>query len=101
MKIDETPQREPPSDSHDSKVSHDLSTTRLPETAEETDELSPRDFLVLVVEDSIDNAVVIRMDLQEQGYRTMLIPYLKHSTRVFAPSLLKDWRSELPLLEIG
>ena len=71
MKIDETPQREPPSDSHDSKVSRDLSTTRLPETAEATDELSLRDFLALVVEDSIDSAVVISMDLQQQGYRVI------------------------------
>ena len=71
MKINDTPQRESPSDSHDSKVNRDLSTTRLPETAEETDELSTRDFLVLVVEDSIDSAVVISMDLQQQGYRVI------------------------------
>jgi CheY-like chemotaxis protein len=54
-----------------SKETRDLSTTRLPEIAEPTDELTLKDFLVLVVDDSIDNVLVISMDLQHQGYRVV------------------------------
>lgn len=53
------------------KEMHDYSTSRLPEAAGETDELSLRDFLVLVVDDEIDNAVVISMNLQQEGYRVV------------------------------
>ncbi len=50
---------------------HGLTTSRLPEIAEETDELSMSDFLVLVVDDVVDNTVVISLDLQQQGYRVI------------------------------
>jgi CheY-like chemotaxis protein len=55
----------------DSKVTRDLSTNRLAEHVEQTDELSPRDFLVLVVDDMVDNVTVISLDLQQQGYRVV------------------------------
>ena len=54
-----------------SKVTRDLSTNRLTEHADRTDELSLRDFLVLVVDDVIDNITVISLDLQQQGYRVV------------------------------
>jgi CheY-like chemotaxis protein len=50
---------------------HGLTTTRLPEIAEETDELALKDFLVLVVDDMVDNIIVISLDLQQQGYRVV------------------------------
>ncbi|HKC65611.1 MAG TPA: response regulator [Pyrinomonadaceae bacterium] len=71
MEIKETLQDEQTRDVTDERDTHDLSTTRLPQTVEETDELTLRDFLVLVVEDSVDSAVVISMDLQQQGYRVI------------------------------
>ena len=71
MEIKETLRDEQTPDVSDERDTHDLSTTRLPETVEETDELTLRDFLVLVVEDSVDSAVVISMDLQQQGYRVI------------------------------
>ncbi|HJU54827.1 MAG TPA: response regulator [Pyrinomonadaceae bacterium] len=54
-----------------SKVTRDLSTTRLAEHAEHTEELSLRDFLVLVVDDVIDNVTIISLTLQQQGYRVI------------------------------
>jgi two-component system, chemotaxis family, CheB/CheR fusion protein len=50
---------------------HGLTTTRLSEPAEETDELALKDFLVLVVDDMVDNTIVISLDLQQQGYRVV------------------------------
>lgn len=54
-----------------SKVTRDLSTNRLAEHADHTDELSLRDFLVLVVDDVIDNVTIISLNLQQQGYRVI------------------------------
>jgi CheY-like chemotaxis protein len=54
-----------------SKVTRDLSTNKLTEHADPTDQLSRRDFLVLVVDDVIDNVTVISLDLQQQGYRVI------------------------------
>ena len=53
------------------EVTHGLTTTKLAESAEETDELALKDFLVLVVDDMVDNTVVISLDLQQQGYRVV------------------------------
>ena len=54
-----------------SKVTRDLSTNRLAEHADRTEELSLRDFLILVVDDVIDNVTVISLTLQQQGYRVI------------------------------
>ena len=54
-----------------SKVTRDLSTTPLAAHVEQTDELSRRDFLILVVDDMVDNVTVISLDLQQQGYRVV------------------------------
>ena len=48
-----------------------LTTTKLSESAEETDELALKDFLVLVVDDMVDNTIVISLDLQQQGYHVV------------------------------
>src|SRR5436305_2532474 len=50
------------------EVTHGLTTTKLSESAEGTNELALKDFLVLVVDDMLDNTIVISLDLQQQGY---------------------------------
>lgn len=64
-----TPPEGPPE--RDSKVTRDLSTSRLAERADKTDELSPKDYLVLVVDDAEDNVILLSLDLQQQGYRVV------------------------------
>lgn len=53
------------------KITRDLSTSKLSERAEKTDELSPKDYLILVVDDSEDSVILISLDLQQQGYRVV------------------------------
>lgn len=53
------------------EATHGATTTKLPESVEETDELALNDFLVLVVDDMVDNAVVLSLDLQQEGYRVV------------------------------
>lgn len=72
MDIEQDPEFDSTSEPSDRRrVTRDLSTNRLPEIVEPTDELALKDFLVLVVDDSVDNVVVISMDLQQQGYRVV------------------------------
>jgi CheY-like chemotaxis protein len=59
------------SDPDDEELTHDLTTTNLSESVGTTDELSLKDFLVLVVDDMVDNTVVISLDLQQEGYRVI------------------------------
>lgn len=82
MQVEETFQDDETRDVNDDKATQDLSTTQLPEIADETDELTLRDFLVLVVDDSLDNAVVISMDLQQQGYRVITASDGEQAVRV-------------------
>ncbi|MDQ3817302.1 MAG: response regulator [Acidobacteriota bacterium] len=82
MKIEETFQNDETQDVSDERVTHDLSTTQLPKISEETDELTVRDFLVLVVEDYVDSAVVISMDLQQQGYRVITASNGEQAVRI-------------------
>jgi CheY-like chemotaxis protein len=59
-------------DSDDEEITHGLTTTGLSrESVGTTDELSLKDFLVLVVDDMVDNIVVISLDLQQEGYRVI------------------------------
>lgn len=58
-------------DPDDEEITHDLTTTNLSESVGATDELSLKDFLVLVVDDMVDNTVVISLDLQQEGYRVI------------------------------
>lgn len=46
-----------------------LATTPLGKTSSKNEEESPSSFLVLVVDDSIDNLTVISLNLQQHGYR--------------------------------
>ena len=70
MEIEENTRAVEPVESED-ELTHGLTTTRLVEPAEKTDELALNDFLVLVVDDMVDNTVVISLDLQQQGYRVV------------------------------
>lgn len=59
-------------DSDDEEITHGLTTTGLSgESVGTTDELSLKDFLVLVVDDMVDNIVIISLDLQQEGYRVI------------------------------
>ena len=69
MGIEEITQAVQASDSDE--MTHGLTTSRLSEPAEETDELSLKDYLALVVDDVVDNLIVISLDLQQQGYRVV------------------------------
>ena len=78
---------EPPADepaASRSKVTRDLSTSRLVERTEHTNELSLRDFLILVVDDVIDNVTVISLNLQMQGYRVVTASNGEQAVRVAA-----------------
>jgi CheY-like chemotaxis protein len=55
----------------DRKVTRDLSTSRLPAHNEGTNELVPKDYLILIVDDSEDSLILFSLDLQQQGYRVV------------------------------
>ena len=78
------------------EATHGLSTNRLPDIVEETDELSLKDFLVLVVDDEIDNTVVISLDLQQQGYRVVTA-----SNGEQAVSVANSTNPDIILMDIG
>ena len=86
----------PPSDGSDSRVTRELSTSSLSEPAEQTNELSLRDFLVLVVDDQIDNAVVISMDLQQEGYRVITASDGEQAVQIAAQT-----NPDIILMDIG
>lgn len=48
-----------------------LTTTPLPRPTEDEDTSSPQDFLILVVDDMVDNLTIISLDLQQMGYRVV------------------------------
>ena len=91
---------EPPADEStavtSSKVTRDLSTSRLVERPDQTDELSRRDFLVLVVDDVIDNVTVISLNLQQQGYRVVTASDGEQAVRVAAQT-----NPDIILMDIG
>src|SRR3954463_4540848 len=70
MEIDENTEATQPVKTDD-EMTNGLVTTRLSGPAEDTDELALNDFLVLVVDDMVDNTIVISLDLQQQGYRVV------------------------------
>lgn len=53
------------------EVEKSLTTTRLSPPPEEAGGQSQQDFLVLIVDDVVDNLAVISLDLQQQGYRVV------------------------------
>lgn len=79
-----------------SKVTRDLSTSRLVERPDHTDQLSLRDFLVLVVDDVIDNVTVISLNLQQQGYRVVTASDGEQAVRVAAQT-----NPDVILMDIG
>ena len=90
---------EPPADEAPgsrSKVTRDLSTTPLVGHPEHTDELSLRDFLVLVVDDVIDNVTVISLNLQQQGYRVVTAADGEQAVKVAAQT-----NPDIILMDIG
>jgi CheY-like chemotaxis protein len=90
----------PPAGWHPEDAEYDrargLSTSRLPQAAEKTDELSRRDFLVLVVDDEVDNTVVISMDLQHEGYRVVTAADGEQAIRVASQT-----NPDIILMDIG
>lgn len=96
MKDKDLPPPNPPRDADNSKVTRELSTSNLPESAEQTDELRLRDFLVLVVDDQIDNTVVISMDLQQEGYRVITA-----SNGEQAVQIVSQANPDIILMDIG
>ena len=91
---DETPGDE--TTSTVSKVTRDLSTTRLVERQEHKDELSLSDLLVLVVDDVIDNVTVISLNLQQQGYRVVTASDGEQAVRVASQT-----NPDIILMDIG
>lgn len=79
---DSIPPDEPPGD--DRKVTRDLSTSRLAERVEGTNELAPKDYLILIVDDSEDSLILFSLDLQQQGYRVVTASNGEQAVRVAA-----------------
>ena len=80
---------------HDEST-HDLSPTRAAAADKETNELSQHDYLILVVDDLVDNLVIISLNLQQQGYRVVTAANGEEAIRVAALS-----RPDLILMDIG
>jgi CheY-like chemotaxis protein len=68
----------------DSRVA--LPTTALSHRNANTQEFAPQDFLILVVDDTIDNLVVISLHLQQSGYRVVTAGDGEEGIRVAALS---------------
>jgi CheY-like chemotaxis protein len=76
----------------DDEITHDLSSGQHTEPgASDTNNLSQRDFLILVVDDAVDNIVLLSLDLQQQGYRVVTASNGEEAVRVAslaAPDLI-------------
>jgi CheY-like chemotaxis protein len=94
MDIEETSQLGQPDD--EEELTHGLVTTQLSEQAIDTEELSLKDFLVLVVDDVLDNQIVISLDLQQQGYRVVTASDGEQAVRVAAQT-----NPDIILMDIG
>ena len=81
----------------DDESTHELSTAeRAAPSPVETDDLSRRDFLILVVDDVVDNLVLISLDLQQQGYRVVTASDGEEAVKVAALAY-----PDLILMDIG
>jgi PleD family two-component response regulator len=94
MDIEETSQLGHSDD--EDEITHSLVTTQLSESAINTDELSLKDFLVLVVDDVLDNQIVISLDLQQEGYRVVTASDGEQAVRVAAQT-----NPDIILMDIG
>ncbi|MFL6209665.1 MAG: response regulator [Pyrinomonadaceae bacterium] len=81
-----------PQDEH----THALSTPREVAVDKETNDLSQHDYLILVVDDMVDNLVIVSLNLQQQGYRVVTAANGEEAIRVAALS-----RPDLILMDIG
>jgi len=61
----------PPDAANEGPVREALPTTALAHPNANTQEFTPQDFLVLVVDDTVDNLVIISLHLQQSGYRVV------------------------------
>lgn len=80
----------------DDEATNDLSTSQLSPDAVDTSDLSQRDFLVLVVDDVIDNSVLISLDLQAEGYRVITATNGEEAVRVASIT-----QPDIILMDIG
>jgi CheY-like chemotaxis protein len=67
----------------------DIHATAAPATSQlqqnsDTQEFTPQDFLVLVVDDTVDNLVIISLHLQQSGYRVVTATNGEEAIRVAA-----------------
>jgi CheY-like chemotaxis protein len=85
----------PLSESFDEET-HDLSNPRPIEAHRGTSNLSPKDFLVLVVDDVVDNVVIISLDLQQKGYRVVTASNGEEAIKVAALT-----QPDIILMDIG
>ncbi len=80
----------------DDEATHDFSTSQLQDSAPQTDELTQSDFLILVVDDVIDNSVLISLDLQAEGYRVITASNGEEAVRVASVT-----KPDIILMDIG
>ena len=87
----------PLSEPNDDEITHDLSAEQHSESvAADTNDLSQRDFLVLIVDDMVDNLVLVSLDLQQQGYRVVTASNGEEAVRVASLSF-----PDIILMDIG
>jgi CheY-like chemotaxis protein len=78
------------------EITHGLETTELLEAAVGTKELSLNDFLVLVVDDMVDNTVMLSLDLQHEGYRVVTAADGEQAVKIAAKT-----NPDIILMDIG
>jgi CheY-like chemotaxis protein len=78
------------------EATHDFSTSQLPDANVDTSDLSQADYLILVVDDVVDNSVLISLDLQAEGYRVITASNGEEAVRIAAIA-----RPDLILMDIG
>ena len=80
-----------PAQAANSATADDIHATAAPPTSQlqqgedaNTQEFTPQDFLVLVVDDTVDNLVIISLHLQQSGYRVVTATNGEEAIRVAA-----------------
>jgi CheY-like chemotaxis protein len=97
MNTEETSQVGQAADFDDNnETTHGLETTELSEAAVDTEELSLNDFLVLVVDDMVDNTVMLSLDLQHEGYRVVTAADGEQAVKIAAQT-----NPDIILMDIG
>ncbi|HEX8181820.1 MAG TPA: response regulator, partial [Pyrinomonadaceae bacterium] len=82
---------------HDDESTHALADgAAAPADDKNTTDLSKRDFLVLVVDDVVDNLVIMSLNLQQQGYRVVTAANGEEAIKVATLS-----QPDLILMDIG